>query len=264
MAEVTTSGGNAVVKDGRVDPPAVGVEDVLPVRSRVSWAAVLAGSVLALSLYFVLTLFAGAVGFSIGDKVDAKTMGIGGAVFVIIATAACLFVGGFVASQFTTGENKQEGAMYGLLVWAAVFAMLVWLMASGVKAGFTAIMGMATAGTAVADVTARTTTQEDAEAMLRRAGYTQPQIEEFKEKVRNAPAEARDAADDPATRERLDRAADEARETTAKVTWWAFFGTMLSMAAAAGGGFLGAGPTFRLFALATGRTAVVQRRILTP
>lgn len=252
MAEVTTTARTVTSK--------VGVEDVVPVRSRVSWQAILAGSVLALSMYFVLTLFAGAVGFSIGDKVDAKTIGIGGAVFVIVATALCLFVGGVVASQFTTGENKCEGAMYGLLVWATVFAVLLWLMASGMRAGFTAIIALATTGTAAADVTARNTTQEDVEAMFRRAKFSQAEIDDFKARLKNAPAEARDAAEDPATRERAERAADEARQTTAKVTWWAFFGTMLSMAAAAGGGFVGAGPRFRLLAAPFTRTIVATRK----
>ena len=100
------------------------------------------------------------------------------------------------------------------------------------------------------------TTPEDVEAMFRRAGYTQQQIDEFKEKVRNAPADARAAAEDPATRER----AEEVRQTTAKVTWWAFFDTMLSMAAAAGGGFVGAGPRFRLLAAPFTRATVVTRR----
>jgi MFS family permease len=124
----------------------VGTEDVTGVRSRVSWPAVLAGSVLALALYFLLTLLGSAIGFSISDKFEGRNIGIGAAVFAIVVTAGCLFAGGFVASQLTAGENKREGAMYGLFVWAAVFTMLLWLMATGVKAGFNTMVGVATAG----------------------------------------------------------------------------------------------------------------------
>jgi hypothetical protein len=259
MAEVAITTTNTATKDGT----AVGVEDVLAVRSRVSWPAILGGSILAVAFYFLLTLIGGAIGLSVSDKVDAKTIGTGAAVYAIVVTALCLFAGGFLASQFTAGENKQEGALYGLLVWAAVTAMLLWLMASGVKAGFSALVGVATTGTAVADLTARNTTQEDWEAVARRAGYTQEQINEFKAKAQAAPADAREAAEDPATRAKAEQLARETAEVSARVAWWAAAGVMLSMAAAAGGGFLGAGPSFRLFTVPVART-VAQRRILTP
>ena len=46
----------------------------------------------------------------------------------------------------------------------------------------------------------------------------------------------------------MEQAKRDTAEAGRKVTWWAFVGTILSMAAAPGGGYLGAGPTFRLFA----------------
>ena len=49
----------------------VHAEDLIPVRSRITWGAILAGSVLALSLYFLLALLGGAVGF-FGFVFDAK------------------------------------------------------------------------------------------------------------------------------------------------------------------------------------------------
>lgn len=252
MADATTT--------ARTHTPTVGVEDVVPVRSRISWPAIIAGAVLALALYFVLTLLGGAIGLSVHDRVDARTIGIGAAVYAIVVTVLCLFIGGVAASQFTTGENKCEGALYGLLVWAAVFAVLLWMVTSGVRAGFNSLVGVAMAGTAAADVTARNTTQEDWEAAARRAGYSQQQIDDFKARVQNAPAAAREAADDPATRARAEQAAREAAEVTTRVTWWALVGTMLSMAAAAGGGYVGAGPRFRLLAAPFTRATVVTRR----
>jgi hypothetical protein len=232
----------------------VDVEDVVPVRSRISWGAILAGSVLALALYFLLTLLGGAIGLSVADRIDARNIGTGAAIYAILVTAACLFVGGFVASQLTTGENRPEAALYGLLVWAVVFAMLLWLMASGVRAGFNAMVGMATGGAAIANATAQNSTAADFDAVAQRAGYTPQQIQDFKERIRNAPADAKAAAEDPATRQRAETAAREAAEVARSVTWYTFFGTLLSMLAAVGGGYMGAGPTFRLFTVA-GRPA---------
>lgn len=232
----------------------IGVEDLSGVRSRISWGAILAGSVLAIALYFLLTLLGGAVGFSVSDRFGGRTIGIAAAVYAIIVTALCLFAGGFVASQMTAGENRREAAMYGLLVWATVFAMLLWLMASGVRAGFNTMVGVATTGASVADATAQNTTQADAEEAARRFGFTQQQIDEVKARAKNAPAEARAAAEDPATKQRAEEAAREAGEVATRVTWWSFFGTLVSMLAAAAGGYVGAGPTFRLFAVPAVRT----------
>lgn len=242
---------NAVM-DGRRESP-VDVEDIVPVQSRISWGAIVAGSVLALALYFLLTLLGGAIGLSVSDKFDGRNIGFAAAAYSIAVTAACLFAGGFVASQLTTGENRKEAAMYGLMVWAVVFAMLLWLMASGVRAGFNAMVGVATAGAAGANATAQNTTQADFEAVARRAGYTPQQIEEFKQKVGNAPADAKAAAEDPANRQKAEEVAREAGEVATRVTWYTFFGTLASMLAAVAGGYFGAGPSFRLFATQVSR-----------
>ncbi|OWK46754.1 hypothetical protein [Fimbriiglobus ruber] len=216
----------------------VKTEDLVPVRSRISWGAIFAGSVLALSLYFLLALLGAAVGFSIGDKVTAHTLGTAAAVFAIIVTAVCLFIGGYVASQLTTGENKIEGSLYGIFVWAVVFAMLLWLMASGVRVGYNAMIGVATAG----HVTAENTSQADWENSARQAGVPQERIDEWKVKAKDAPAAARQAAEDPQNQQAAAAAATRA-------AWYAFFGAWISMMAAAVGGYLGSGPTLRLISM---------------
>lgn len=224
----------------------VHAEDLVPVRSRIAWPAVIAGSVLALSLYFLLALLGSAVGLSVGNRVDAHNLGVGAAVYAIAVTALCLFLGGYVASQLTTGENKVEGAMYGIFVWATVLAMLLWLMASGVKVGFNTMVGVATAGTAVAD----NTRPVDWEASARQAGVPQDRIEDWKAKAKDAPAAARAAATDPQNQQ-------AAADAATRVTWYAFLGAWVSMMAAAAGGFVGSGPTFQLFALSA---AMGERR----
>lgn len=239
----------------RPESATVHIEDVRPVGSRISWGAIVAGSVLALALYFLLTMFGSAVGFSISGHTSAHTLGIAAAVSAIFATVVCLFVGGFIASQLTVGENQKEAALYGLLVWAVVFAMLLWLMATGVRTGFNAMLGVAATGT----VAAANTTQDDWEATARRAGFTQSQIDDVRDRVKKAPADARAAVEDPTTRSKAEDAAREFSDHATKVTWYAFLGTLLSMLAAAAGGYVGAGPTFRLFAVRRVRPGVPVR-----
>ena len=228
---------------------AVRTEDMVPVRSRVSWGAIIAGSVLALSLYFMLALLGGAVGLSISDKVNPSNLSTGAAAYAIFVTALCLFFGGYVASQLTTGENKIEGSLYGIFVWATVFAALMWLMATGVKVGFNAMVGVATAGKVAAD----NSRPGDWEASARQAGVPADRIEEWKAKAKDAPASARQAVEDPQNQQ-------AAADAATRVTWYAFFGAWISMMAAAAGGYVGSGPTIQLLAISVGRVRQDQRQ----
>lgn len=226
------------------DSSAVRAEDILPVKSRISWGPIFAGAALSLALYFLLMLLGAALGMSVSDRVRAENLGTGAAIWAILTTAFCLFVGGIVTSQLSVGENKLEALLYGLIMWAVVFGMLMWLMASGVRGSFNAIVGLATAG-AVA------TPDHDWESAARRGGVSQEQINEWNQKVKNSPESARKTAEDPQNQQ-------AALEVATKTAWWAFAGTLVSMLAAAAGSLVGSGPTIRL--LPTGRMILVPRR----
>jgi len=226
----------------------VQTEDLVAVGSRIRWGAIVAGSVLSLALYFLLTLLGGAIGFSVSDRTTAQELGMAAAVWAIGVTAVCLFVGGFVSSQFTVGENKSEAAVYGLLVWAVVFGMLLWLMATGVRVGFNAMIGVATAGNAVVNVNAQNANSTDWESAALRAGFDRKQIDDVKQRVKDAPAQAQATIDESALRVKADVTAREAAQAATTVTWLTFAGTLLSMLAAAAGGYVGSGPALRLFA----------------
>lgn len=215
----------------------VRAEDVMSVRSRVNWGAVLAGSVIALALYFLLTLIGGAVGLSVSGHVRPSSVGTGAAVWAVLSIAVALFVGGWVTSQLTVGENRGEAAMHGVLLWGLLFGMLLWLMASGVRSGFNAMVGMAQAGQAAAPGS----TAGGWEEAARRAGVSAETIDEWRRKAADAPAVTRQAAENP---ENQQAAADAAT----RVTWWAVVGALLSMAAAVLGAIVGARPTSRLLA----------------
>ena len=221
----------------------VGPEDVLPVKSRVSWSAITAGAVIALAMYFLFTLLAAATGLSVSDKVSTGTLKSGAAVFAVLITVVTLFTGGYVASRLTAGEDKVEGTMYGILVWGTTFAVLMLLVAGSVRGGYNALVGLATAGQSVAD----RTPQGDLEDAARRAGYPQERIDEWKRKAQDAPAAVKEAAEQPENRE-------AAASAATKASWYAFFGAWISMMAAAAGGFLGSGPAFQLYAVRIVRT----------
>ena len=226
-------------------------EDLVGTASRISWGPIFAGSVLALSLYFLLSLLGAATGFSVSEKFDARNIGIGAAVYAILVTAFCLFIGGAVATQLAVGENKREAGIYGLLVWSLTFAMMLALMVGGVRAGFGAMVGVVTAGSSVAQATGTqnaTNPQADLENAARRAGYTDAQINDFKAKL---DANVKNPTAPNVTKE-------EALATGTNVTWIAFAGTLISMLAAVGGAIFGAGPTLQLLAVPVARGNLVR------
>ena len=213
----------------------VQAEDVIPVRSRISWAAVVAGSLLALASVALLNLLGAAIGLSINDNVSGRSLAIGAVVWTVLVTAASLFLGGFIASQMTTGENKIEGVLYGLLVWALVFGLLTFVAARTAQSGILAMVGMANASANAQNASGATVDQN-----LRNMGVPENEIERVKNSIPNFTARANEAANNPETQRQLE-------DNATKAAWYSFLGTLVAMIAGALGGYVGAGPTLRLF-----------------
>lgn len=210
--------------------------DLIGVKSRICWGAILGGTVFALATYFVLTLFLAAVGISLteaGVRDNAVGIGVLGAMILVIAVA--LFLGGWVSSLLTAGETRQEAWIYGVLTWAAVMGISVAMVGMGVRGGYYAVLG----GTMAAQNNDRIPAWEDA---ARQAGVSQQQIDSAKASV--DPARVRAEATNPENQEK-------AREAAMAAAWAALVGTMLSMAAAVCGALTGRGTVFRLFPMAT-------------
>jgi hypothetical protein len=209
---------------------AVQTEDLLPVRSRVSWGAVFAGAIVALAVYFLLSVLGAAIGLSVSDRVQGDTMSTGAAIWAILVTLVSLFIGGWVVSQCAVGETKMEAAVYGVILWGVLFAMLLWLLATGISIGFSTMLGVASTSQ---DVVGRLSDND-----LRALGLTR---EEARTRIQNAPAEVRALAQNP---------------NTTAAAWWTFGGILLSMIAAVGGALAGAGPLLQLRAFGMRSTTV--------
>lgn len=213
----------------------VDVEDMVGVRSRISWAAILGGSVMSIAAYLVLTFFLAAVGLSLTEAgVRGNAVGIGAIVAAVIAMAASLFLGGWVTTQLTVGENRREAAIYGVLTWAVVTGFTLVMVGMGVRAGYLALVG----STLVAQQSP-TVQQRSWQDLARDAGVSQQKIDEAK--AATDPNRVQTQLNDPATQEKL-------REGGVIASWAVFAGTLLSIGMAVFGGMAGRGATFRLFA----------------
>lgn len=239
--------------------PSVEAEDLLPVKSRVSWGAIFAGAVLALALAFLFSLLGGAVGLSIRHRVNDNAFNTAAAIWAVLSTVVSLFVGGWAATKLAVGENKTEAGIYGLLLWGTTFAMLLGLMGMGVNSAFGSLATLAGAGRVAQVDSAETpvgrfTADRDWEARAREAGVEQAQIDKIKENARQATRAAADLATDPATQ-------DAALSRLTQASWWTFAGTLLSMVAAVGGSMVGSGPSFRIVAVPVRRTVTTDTRM---
>lgn len=220
------------------DDVTVRAEDVVAVRTRVGWGAIFAGAMVALALNFLLMLVGAAIGLSLSGQARAEDIGIGVIVWAIVSALASLFVGGFITSQLTVGENKGEAVIYGVILWGVVFGLLMALTATGVRSSFSALVGLSNVRETVAG-----DAKVNWETAARQAGVPQTTVDEWKRQAAKAPDTARNTVEDPQNRQ-------AALDVANRMTWWVLLGTVLSMAASVGGAVLGAGPTLRLMTLA--------------
>ena len=224
----------------------VQVQDVAGVRSRISWQAILAGAITAVAANFVLVLFFGALGLTLTEAgVRANAVGVGALIATLLSVIASLFIGGWVATQLTAGENEREAVLYGIMTWAAVVVFSGMLVGAGLRGGYYALVG----GAMVVQSTPEVQGANNWEQALRNAGASQAQIDSVRANL--DPNKAREIANDPAARER-------AHEAAVGASWAALVGVLLSMAAAIGGAMVGRGPAFRL--ITAGRTPVIAER----
>lgn len=199
-------------------------EDVLPVRSRVSWGAILAGAAVAIVLYFLLAMFGVAIGLSVaGGMEDREGLGTGAAIWAILSALVAMFAGGCVTSRCTAGETTTEAMMYGTIMWGVVFVFLLWLAVSGIRLGFSAMVGMVNSPVAT-EAMQRFNTED-----LRGMGLTQQQINQLQARFQTMP-----------------RDVESYREATAEAAWWTFGGILLTLLAAIGGAVVSAGPALSI------------------
>jgi hypothetical protein len=213
-AAAAGTNGEARLADAEVRT-ALRPRDLVSVGSRVSWQAILAGLAVTVATYVCLMLLAVAVGASTVDHVQNRTFATGAAIVGIVTLLASLILGGFVTSRLSTGETAGEAVVYGVLLWAALFFVML-LTGTNLGSNFGLMPRVAQQPGAVArpapDLAAANAQGPGAEALAR--------------------GEQLVADMDPVA-----------------LAWWSFGGMVLSVLAAIAGSVLGAGPelVFRPF-----------------
>jgi hypothetical protein len=215
--------------------------DLLAVRSRVSWGAIAAGAMIALSIYVVLTLLGVALGIEAAVRGRDTNLGAGAAIYSILTLLLAMFFGGWATSRLAVGESKLEAVLYGLILWGTLFLGMIWLLSAGIRAGFGGMVGLASGAYATDE--GRIDVDRVA-GDLKRAGADEATVDKYRhyyERVRNDPGATpdvgREAGHDPEVRQTAAQAAQAARAAT----WWTLLGVVVSMATVIFGSLVGSG-----------------------
>jgi len=216
--------------------------DLLAVKSRVSWGAIAAGAMVALTIYIVLTLLGIALGVEVAVQGTDSRLGMGTAIYSIVVLLLAMFFGGWATSRLAVGESKTEAVLYGLILWGVLFLGMVWLLSAGLRTGFGAMVGTAS-GVYTSDDEGRVDVDRVTRD-LKRAGVDETTVDKYRrlyERVRDDPAAAaevgRELGNDPEVRSAGSRAAQGARQAT----WLTLLGVLASLGAVIVGTLVGSG-----------------------
>lgn len=188
-------------------------------RRRISWGAIIAGTVAALSVQLLLTLLGLSIGMWAVDPAAGQEgfqgIGIGAAIWALVSFLVALYVGGWIAGRMSGLGNKFDGLLEGFMVWGLVTVVTFMLLTTALGGIIGGAAGLA------GDVLAAGAEQvED----------PQQAVEEFGEP-------ARETMEDPQAQQELEQTAREVGEdvTTAgaAASFWAFLALLLGAVAAA-------------------------------
>lgn len=114
---------------------------------RVSWGAVLAGAVVALSVQLLLSLLGLGIGLATvdpaaGDTPGAATFGIATGIFYGVVTLVSLFAGGWVAGRLAGMPVRTDGLLHGLVTWSVAMLLLLYVVTTSVGALLSGTLGI--------------------------------------------------------------------------------------------------------------------------
>jgi hypothetical protein len=240
--------------------------DMLSVRSRVSWGAIAAGAMVALSLYMLFTMLGVALGIEVAVRGADQNLGTGAAIYSILALLIAMFFGGWATSRLAVGESKLEAVLYGLILWGVLFMGMVWLLSAGIRTGFGAMIGLSSGAYDVVreDDTASAPSPGLIDALrtrydtelggdrfvedLKKTGLTEDQARKAQQevksridRVRNDPGSFPEVARDIASQPDVRRTAGQLAQGARQATWWTLLGVLVSMVTVIVGSLVGSG-----------------------
>ncbi|MFC3124859.1 hypothetical protein ACFOD4_07295 [Pseudoroseomonas globiformis] len=112
--------------------------------SRMSWGAVLAGTVIAVVVGGALNILGIAIGANLVDATarqtpDATTFGIGGGVWMLVSHMIGLGIGAYAAARLAGVTDRTDGVLHGLAMWATATLVGAMLLGSAASSAVSAV-----------------------------------------------------------------------------------------------------------------------------
>ncbi|MBC6715792.1 hypothetical protein H9Q09_06235 [Aurantimonas sp. DM33-3] len=104
---------------------------------RISWGAIVAGSLLAMALQFMLGLLGLGIGLSSIEAAaagDAGALLSAGGLWTIAVVLIGLFVGAYAAGRLSGSVSRTDAVLHGVITWATSTLVVVFLLTSGASA----------------------------------------------------------------------------------------------------------------------------------
>ena len=117
------------------------------IARRISWGAIIAGSITALSIMVLLSLLGIAIGSMMVEPTAADTMpsattvGIGGAAWSVISLLVAIFAGGWVAGRLAGSPERTDGMIYGWLTWGFCTLLAIFVATSTLSVMLGSVFG---------------------------------------------------------------------------------------------------------------------------
>jgi len=110
----------------------------LPVLRRISWGAILAGTLIAVATGATLNLLGLAIGLTTvdatsGDTPSMASLGIAGSLWVLVTNLVGLALGGYAAARLSGNRDRGDAALHGAAVWATGYLVTALLVGSAVS-----------------------------------------------------------------------------------------------------------------------------------
>ena len=101
---------------------------------RVTWRAVLCGVAVGLASEFVLLVLGAAVGLTAFEPTEevSQGVGVGYLIWLLVSLCASAFLGAWCSSVVAATTLKRNGLLHGLVTWAALTLIGLFVLSSGV------------------------------------------------------------------------------------------------------------------------------------
>lgn len=244
--------------------------------SRISWGGVWSGLLVAIGVFLLLTVLGLAIGISAadvgpGEDLDARSLGIGAAVWSGLTLLVALFIGGMVATSTGMVYDYTSGMIEGVLVWVLTVLLLIYMASSGISmltSGVLGTLGSVTRGATSAaamsfdaaefsagdvdQITARLKDPGTVQMVAAATGMPQAEarstlsdiaqrVESVRDDPAQAAAQARKGAEEIASKvaARAERVAAQAQPYASASMWSTLLALVLALAAAVAGAMTG-------------------------